>query len=545
MSSSKKKACNASLGVTAAYFDPADHMDQPKLICVEAQAGDGTWCKAANISSDPITPAALKRAFPRLRLAGVTWDNIIGEIMDKLFRGLDEGTIRAGYVLSNLGMTDLPNGNLIAVRGGEVIGEVGKAHIIKGEAACYRLRGNAAAISMLVPLLMIVQSPVLITLAYTLLASVRSILVEAGISLQAVLLLEGKQGLGKTTIATRVGAVYQNVETKRDAGVIQLGSTFASVRDALLRFKDSVVVIDDLCLSASSEAQRNSLDIAARVMRMATGTIPITKKRGNTTVELYAQAMAIITAEYTFPNLSDMTRCIIAPVKDQMHLPDALTADLCAAAVRHFSKWVIEHRAAFVERMKIAARGDCIAASFDQRIRTNYGILLAVWDEFQISLQPLGVDDKVVQQLHNRFEEALDTALNELAVLIEKVRANEKRGNLAYIILGLLKEGALKPGKKTLTDNDERKERYQKRGCLRLKRRNIGVNPEVLLQLVRAQPGYHDYTRNKMALELKDLGALVLQSNGKHASNMVKLWDGGPWGYRLLLGVLEDEAKEF
>ena len=54
-----------------------------------------------------------------------------------------------------------------------------------------------------------------------------------------------------------------------------------------------------------------------------------------------------------------------------------------------------------------------------------------------------------------------------------------------------------------------------------------------------------DYTRNKMALELNDLGAIVLQSNGKHSSNMVKLWDGGPWGYRLLLDVLEDEVKEF
>lgn len=82
-------------------------------------------------------------------------------------------------------------------------------------------------------------------------------------------------------------------------------------------------------------------------------------------------------------------------------------------------------------------------------------------------------------------------------------------------------------------------------GCLWLKGRDLGVDPEVLLQVVRAQPGYHDYTRNKIALELKDLGAVVLHRNGRHTSNIVKLWDHGPWGYRIRVDVLRDEMKEF
>lgn len=538
-------AWNAHVNVTAAYFEPNAHGDVPALVRVEATALDGSWCSAADLPVERLTTAALRKTFPRLRFVGTRQTDLGEDVRAQLYRDLDNGSIRGGYVFNKLGAVELPSGSTVFVRGNKVIGEVGRPYILSDEVARYHLREDDAHLPTLVRLLSTVQLPALLALAFTLLASVRSLLVDAGISLQAVLLLEGKQGLGKTTLAERIAAVYERTDAKRPAGVLQLGSTFASMRDALLEFRDAAVVIDDLCLSASKATQRSSLETAARVMRMATGDIPLAKKANGKTLELYAQAMAVVTAEYTFDNMSGLTRCITVPISKQLHLPDALTPDLCGAAVARFSRWIADHHEGFIERMRQAARGEAIPADFDQRIRTNYSILSAVWDEFLLSLQPAELDKETAQLLRQRFTEALEQALTEHATLIEGLRANAKRGNLAYVIIGALESDVLRPGKKVLKDNDSRLERYQDRGCLWLKGRDLGVDPEVLLQAVRAQPGYHNATRNGIARELKDVGALILQRNGQHTTNLVKLWDGGPWGYRLNPDALEDEVKEF
>lgn len=450
-------ALNARLTITTAFFDPETMENTPAVIRIDAASLDGSWSGEADVRLDQVSVSTLRKAFPLLRIVGQRKSDIVADLFEQLYRGLTNGSIRAGYIFREMGMVTLPDGKTVAIRGGEVIGDVGKPYIIANEIRRYRLFGNGTAFSALLPLLLTVQLPTLMVLAFTLLASIRSILVDGGIALQAVLLLEGQQGLGKTTVATRVGAVYENAETKRTAGVMQLGSTFASVRDTLLTFRDAAIVIDDLCLSASAATQRSSLDTAAKIVRMATGTIPLTKKRGDETEESYSQAMAIITAEYTFPNMSDLTRCIVVPVRKQLRLPDILTPDMAGDAVRHFSTWVIEHREEVIERIKAAARGDLVHSSFDQRIRTNYGILTAVWNEFLLSLQ---VDDAVRQRLQERFMKAVGNSLLEHAELIEKLRADVKRGNIAYIVLGALETKALKPGKREIKDNDGRMARY-------------------------------------------------------------------------------------
>lgn len=544
-SKNEKQPCNAQLTVTVAYFDPSNRTEQLAVIRIDARSLDGKWSAQADIPMEKLTPATLKTAFPLLRLTGARWSGLIDALIDQLYSGLADGTVHAGYLFTEMGWAHLPDGGLVRVCGNKVIGKVDRPYTLSPEINRYHLLDTSLPVAAMVSVLLTVQFPALMVIAFVLLASVRSLLIEAGIEFQGVMLLEGKQGLGKTTVATRAGAVYENADTKHVAGVVQLGSTFASVRDALSTFRDAAVLVDDLCLSASVSTQRSSLDTAAKIMRMATGTIPLTKKHGDETEENYAQALAIVTAEYTFGNMSDLTRCITVPVKEQLRLPDALTPELTGAAVRHFSAWVAEHHEAFVGRMKTATRGDVVPKKFDQRIRTNYSILLAIMEEFLLSLQPLEVDNEFSKLLSDHFRKALDTALAEHANLIDDLRADVPRGNIAYVILGAIANKALRPGKRILKDNDERLARYQKRGCLRLKGKDIGVDPEVLLQLVRTQPGYHNATRNGVARELKDIGALVLQRNGQHTTNLVKLWNDGPWGYRIHLDVLEDEVEEF
>ncbi len=56
------------------------------------------------------------------------------------------------------------------------------------------------------------------------------------------------------------------------------------------------------------------------------------------------------------------------------------------------------------------------------------------------------------------------------------------------------------------------------------------------------QNRYQNYTISKIVQELKDIGALVLQEEG---TAQVKIKKGLPRVYRIRIGILESEAKEF
>ena len=256
---------------------------------------------------------------------------------------LDESREGFSYYLDRPGAVRFPDGHVCFIRGSELIGVCNRPILIAPELNDIRLLGTAQTDPLLQLPPLLLQSPpqVLLVLAFVVFSSIRSVLVESGLDPQAVLYIVGKQGLGKTTLAQRMAGIYER--SGRPVGVIQAGATHAAVNTAMVSLRDQAVVIDDLCLSASRDTARRRIDLASKLIRQGTGTIPISKMEGNKSVELPCESSLIFTAEFTLENLSDLSRCIIVPVQKQLNIPDELTPMLIGDAIRFYSKWFCDH----------------------------------------------------------------------------------------------------------------------------------------------------------------------------------------------------------
>ena len=60
-----------------------------------------------------------------------------------------------------------------------------------------------------------------------------------------------------------------------------------------------------------------------------------------------------------------------------------------------------------------------------------------------------------------------------------------------------------------------------------VKKKDLCLKPDALVQYVRTQPGFHNWTRNRIIQELKDIGALVLQEENASTVHIDKhSWSG-------------------
>lgn len=214
---------------------------------------------------------------------------------------------------------------------------------------------------------------VLLSLAFLMLTSIRSLLSTWEIPFQGVLFLTGRQGIGKTTLAERLFLVYRNIDDKRPAGIVQASSTNASRLGLLDQFRDMPLVVDDLCLSTSKTEERKRRETGAQLVRVGSGDMPITKRVGNQTVSRFCQASVILTAEYDFSAASDITRCVMLPLKEHLSLPEGLSPAFCAFLLRQFTLWSVKH----MEHLKQVILGflDESNRGIQPRMHTNYACL--------------------------------------------------------------------------------------------------------------------------------------------------------------------------
>lgn len=136
-------------------------------------------------------------------------------------------------------------------------------------------------------------------------------------------------------------------------------------------------------------------------------------------------------------------------------------------------------------------------------------------------------------ELRNKWKEALELALDKHLILKQELLDQLPVGNLAAILYSGYKNNDFDLAKKP-----EKLGKHE--GTLW--RRGLCLRPEALVRFVRFQPGFRQWTRNRISQELKDMGALVLQEEN---ASTVHLADGLPRVYRIRLDVLRDEAKYF
>lgn len=436
-----------------------------------------------------------------------------------------------GYYLSKQGAVYLPNGQLCFLRGQTLVG-CNRSYALTHEMQELRLLSSGNPPMALAGLLLDAPLPVYLVIAYVILTSIRSVLMDNGIDVQAVLYIHGGSGLGKTYLASHLAGFVTSVDSLMPLNILQAGSSLSSTKTLLATLRDLPVVVDDLCLSASKHTERKRKELGADLVRFGTSHSPTTKQYGGRPDQQFCAAGLILTAEFTLENQSDLNRCLIVPVKQRLNISPRFSPELMGDTILHFSKWFTEHVEQELNRFA-KARAEI---SDDSRMNTNYGCLEAAFlsltqymeDQALASPAELHLIKSNIQQA---LRDALYTHFNLRSQLLESIPV----GNLSYCILTGFTNGAFSLAKKVpkLASKD---------GII--KGHDLCLRPEALIQFVRAQPGYHEWTQNRIRRTLKDLNALVLQDDtsstvhlDSHNSNRA------PRVYRIRLDVLEDTAE--
>lgn len=437
------EGCNATIQPQKAFYPLADNLSNmsPAIVELTVQIRDQEFTLTVPLqqyNAKGIQKQCLHLRFHNRKAQAAFNDALTADLLD----GLTNGTIQCGYYIEKAGAVTFPDGHTCFIRGPELLGLCSRPYLLAPEISMVRLLGRGTLSTEILSLLLASPHQVLLVFAYVILTSIRSLIIGEGIDLQAVLYIVGGQGLGKTTLATRIAGIYE--QAGKPTGIVQAGSTHAAVNAMMASSRDQPVVIDDLCLSASRETARKRVDLASKLIRQGTGCIPITKKSGSSTVELPCEAGLIITAEFHLENLSDLTRCIIVPIQKQLHIPDDLTPSLVGDAVRHYSLWLTEHIHEEINRYRVAVNSAVAKNETDTRIATNYACLKAAFQSFIRSLDGVGGSSNInmINLSFKKINKALTEAKRQHQAMIEQIKDSFPAGNLSFCILEGYHNGA-------------------------------------------------------------------------------------------------------
>lgn len=178
--------------------------------------------------------------------------------------------------------------------------------------------------------------------AFTIYASLRSVLRREGLPTACVLYLDGKQGVGKSETVKKLCALYEDATTLL-ADVYDARSTEAAIRTALADARDRIVVLDDICNSTAPKERRRRLDLAATLVRDAANGVPITRMSGKRAESAECAASLVITGEFPLEVPSDITRCVTVTIHHQLTGGDDSDRIAAASTLSGFLQWFSEH----------------------------------------------------------------------------------------------------------------------------------------------------------------------------------------------------------
>lgn len=526
----KIDGCNATIRIQRAFYPPTANFEETPAF-VEFLVQIENWHSTLTLPNTQFNALGIQKDCPLVHFQGRGSKTVFDDaLIAELARGIANKTIERGYYFEKGGATILPDGSVCFLRGPELLGSCSRPYILAPEASNMRLRGEGISPTRFLPLLLASPPQVLLTFSYVILTSIRSLIIESGIDLQAVLYIVGGQGLGKTTLATRIAGIYEC--GGQSVGIVQAGSTHAAVNTLMLSLRDQPIVVDDLCLSISRDTAQKRVDLASKLIRQGTGCIPIIKQCGSSTVQYPCESGLILTAEFSLQNLSDLTRCIIVPIKKPLNLPQELTSDLIGDAVRYYLSWFAQYSDREVNRLHEAIQHKDKSLT-DSRMATNYACLDAAFQSFICSLPDLDASSDLRTHILKKMKKAIAAAQEEHLEMIAAIKDTIPIGNLAFCILQGYQEDVF-----DLTDKIKKLNKHSGiiwKGDLCLRR-------EALIQFVRMQAGYHDWTSNQITRALKDINALVLQEED---SATVHLTKDSPRVYRIRLNVLKENAIQY
>lgn len=480
----------------------------------------------------------IHREQPIISCPGSRQKGLFDEYLISLLREIivnNDGKQPTALFLSKSGWNWLPDGEIAYLYGRELVGHCQFSYCAAPTQPSLQRLHDIIPVVDCAYALCTSDPAVTFIVAYIALTTLRSQVLESGISVQTVCLVYGPQGVGKSTLARRTAAYVQSVGSLKPENFFDASSTNAAVREAMVANRDLCVIIDDLCLSAGRQTERKRIEMASTLIRQAANDTTIslmsTKRQK---VDKHCEAGVILTAEFTLNNASDVTRCIFLPLKQTPEIDERIQPDSIREAMLGLAEWFQQNRQKALELLREKIEKFTVEGfKLDNRMRTNYAAQEWALECFLLASERQGNDDEGINIVKEKYHEALIAALTAQCELLEQIEQNKPKGNIAFLLYEAYSEGMFRMAKKLEKLDSKDGIIWKGDFCLR---------KAPLENFIRKQPGYHNYTINKVVRELKNIGAL---HTNESETAQVHLGDDSPRVYRMDVKALKKNAKKF
>ena len=406
------------------------------------------------------------------------------------------------------------------------------------------------------------DAALVLPVAYALLVSRRDVLTAEQHPLQGGLYITGVQSSGKTTLARRIFGYTERIGTPgKPALMLEAVSTEASVRDTLSENPGCVVIIDDLAKSSTRSIEAHRRKLGGAMLRLAANEGDSTKKNSSGKTDHHDCAAGIaLTAEFVLDGVSELTRSIFVYLDKQLNLSEDVRPALIGAILEDFADWFADNYEHAIELLhKIADSPDILknlrvdgADEFtelltrERRIQDNLALLQwAFVCMVEMIKSTVKLSPHREQALYEKFWKAVHLSVSKQVDEFSKIRTHLKEGNIAYLLCEAIDCDEFKLCRK--------KSKLFKRNGIVWKEKNgvikqVGIKQTALVQFIRNQNGYQNYSSRKITDYLKDIGCLTINEDKSNTVHIGKLKDGKrPLPRVLLIDVetLRDSAEEY
>lgn len=485
-------------------------------------------------------------------------------IVDQLSKIGRPGECQRGLYLPGNGTYRLADDRHITVWNGRVAGstKLEVPYMIRPNDSYHIAKHTENPIQTLVNALQENDAALVQSVVYALLVSRRDVLTAEQHPLQGGLYITGVQSSGKTTLARRVFGYTERIGTPgKPALMLEAVSTEASVRDTLSENPGCVVIIDDLAHSSSRTIEAHRKKLGGAMLRLAANEGDSTKK-GKTVKTDHRDCTSgiALTAEFVLDGVSELTRSIFVYLEKKLNLTDDVCPALIGAVLEEFADWFADnydhaiellHQIVNSPNIPINLRADG-ADEFtelltrERRIQDNLALLqwafVGMVEMIKAHMELSSSDEHA---LNEKFWEAVHRSVRKQVTEFRRIQSQLKEGNIAFLLCEAI-------------DSDEfdlcrKKTNLFKRNGIIWKEKKgvikqVGIKQTALVQFIRNQNGYQNYSSRKITDYLKDIGCLTINEDKSNTVHLGKIKDGKRSLPRVLLidvETLRDNVEKY
>ena len=534
-----KQATNFTPVIETAYFNLEGPQDIPAHLGIQLILEDGSMRRLTLPMTSNLARSIVAEE-PRAILLKSSYAPLVQKhIVDQLSKIGRPGECQRGLYLPGNGTYRLADDRHITVWNGRVAGstKLEVPYMIRPNDSYHIAKHTENPIQTLVNALQENDAALVQSVVYALLVSRRDVLTAEQHPLQGGLYITGVQSSGKTTLARRVFGYTERIGTPgKPALMLEAVSTEASVRDTLSENPGCVVIIDDLAHSSSRTIEAHRKKLGGAMLRLAANEGDSTKKgkTGKTDHRDCTSGIAL-TAEFVLDGVSELTRSIFVYLEKKLNLTEDVCPALIGAVLEEFADWFADnydhaiellHQIADSPNIPINLRADG-ADEFtellarERRIQDNLALLQwAFVGMIEMIKARMELPSSDEHALNEKFWEAVHRSVRKQVTEFRRIQSKFKEGNIAFLLCEAIDsdEFDLCRKKTNLFKRNGIIWKEDKRG----RPVEVGIKPTALVQFIRNQNGYQNYSSRKITDYLRDTGALTLQEEKSNTCHLGK-----------------------